>query len=268
MNDLEISLSRFFLIYALLLLVLFVMKKCRMNQTKLLLVASIKMTIQLVIAGLLLEYIFKTNNPFFTLLYFAVMTVFTVHRILSKSAWLNKKFKRITILSVSISTFFVIGFFIMAVAGQKLWNPQYIIPIGGMILGNTMTAMTLGLKAFRDTLEGQRGKINALLCVGAPAQNILLPCVRQALETATVPTLNSMLGMGIVHLPGMMTGQILAGAIPFTAILYQIAIMIAICAANVLSCFIALYFGYQTLFDKQTQIIQLELIENNEKKPG
>lgn len=218
-----------------------------MNQTKLLFVASIKMTLQLVIAGLLLEHIFKTDNPIYTLSYLAVMTVFTIHRILSKNMWLNKKFKRITILSVFVSNLFVIGFFIIVVAGQDLWNPQYMIPIGGMILGNTMTAMTLGLKAFRDTLDGQRCKINALLCAGASAQNILLPCVKQALETATLPTLNSMLGMGIVHLPGMMTGQILAGAIPFTAILYQIAIMIAICAANVLSCFIALYFGYQTL---------------------
>lgn len=260
MNNLEISIMRFLLIYILLFLVLFIMKKCKMNQTKLLFVASIKMTLQLVVAGLILEYIFKTNNPIFTMIYLGVMTIFTIHRIISKNSWLNKQFKKITILSVIISNLFVIGFFIIIVAQQNLWNPQYVIPIGGMILGNTMTAMTLGLKTFRDTLDGQRQKINALLCIGAPAQNILLPCVKQALETATLPTLNSMLGMGIVHLPGMMTGQILAGAIPFTAILYQIAIMIAICTANIFACFISLYFGYQTLFDKETQIIKFDLI--------
>lgn len=261
MNELQISIARFLLIYLLLILILLVMKKCRMNQTKLLFTASIKMTVQLVIAGLLLEYIFKFNNPLFTLSYLGAMTVFTIHRILSKNSWLNKKFRVITVLSVVISNLFIIAFFITVVAQQKLWNPQYMIPIGGMILGNTMTAMTLGLKSFRDALDGQRSKINALLCVGAPAKNILLPCVKQALETATLPTLNSMLAMGIVHLPGMMTGQILAGAVPFTAILYQIAIMIAICAANILSCFMALYYGYQTLYDRETQIIDLDIAE-------
>ncbi len=71
--------------------------------------------------------------------------------------------------------------------------------------------------------------MNALLNIGAAPRDILLPFVRQALETALLPTLNSMMGMGIVSLPGMMTGQILSGTLPMTAILYQIAIMIAIC---------------------------------------
>lgn len=93
MNNLEISLTRFFLIYILLLVILFVMKKCKMNQTKLLFVASIKMTLQLVIAGLLLENIFKTDNPIYTLSYLAVMTVFTIHRILSKNMWLKWIYK-------------------------------------------------------------------------------------------------------------------------------------------------------------------------------
>ena len=72
-----------------------------------------------------------------------------------------------------------------------------------------------------------------------------------------LPTLNSMVGMGIVSLPGMMTGQILAGTLPMTSILYQIAIMIAICTAVTSACFGTLYFGSKTLYDKKRQIIQL-----------
>lgn len=257
MDDLEISLSRFMLIYLLLVLVLLVMKKLRMGQTKLLITASIKMTVQLVIAGLLLEYIFKAEHPAFTVLYLGVMLGFTVHRVLSRSPWMNFKFKAIAAASILISGILVLTYFIVAVAEQNLLNPQYVIPIGGMVVGNIMNAMTLALKAFRDGLDGRQSQINALLCAGAPAKNILLPFARQALETAILPSLNSMLGMGIVHLPGMMTGQILAGAVPFTAILYQIAIMISICAANVLACFLTLYFGCQTMYDRQTQIISI-----------
>lgn len=261
MSNIEVSIARFLLIYLLLILILLVMKKCKMSQTKLLFVASLKMTFQLVLAGLLLEYIFNIDSPIYTFAYLVVMIVFTIHRILSKNKWLNSRFKLITVISVLVSNLFIIVFFISVVAGQDLGNPQYMIPIGGMVLGNTMTAMILGLNAFRETLDGQRYKINALICAGASSKNILLPCVRQALETATLPTLNSMLGMGIVHLPGMMTGQILAGAVPITAIMYQIAIMIAICAANILACFIALYFGYQTIVDHDTQIIRFDMIE-------
>ena len=88
-------------------------------------------------------------------------------------------------------------------------------------------------------------------------ERILHPFVKQALETAILPTLNSMLGMGIVSLPGMMTGQILSGTVPTTAILYQIAIMIAICTAVACSCFFALYFGSKTLIHKDIQMIVL-----------
>lgn len=256
MTEIQISLLHFLLIYVLLFVMLFIMKKCRMDQTKLLFWSSVKMTVQLIVAGLLIEYIFKLNNPIYTFMYLGVMILFTIHRILSKNKNLNKKFKLIAAFSVFFSGLFVLGYFIIIVVGQSIFNPQYVIPISGMLLGNTMTAMTLGLKSFREALDGQQNKINALLCAGASVKNVLFPFVKQAMETAILPTLNSMLGMGIVFLPGMMTGQILAGTVPIRAILYQIAIMIAISTAILLSCFGTLYFGYQTLFDKKNQIIK------------
>ena len=151
----------------------------------------------------------------------------------------------ITAASITVPGVFVILYFVCLVAGQNALNPQYVIPISGMIMGNTMTGVSLGVKTFRETLKEQTGKINALLCVGAAPEIILRPFVKQALETAMLPTLNSMLGMGIVSLPGMMTGQILAGTVPATAILYQIAIMIAICTAVTCACFGTLFFGYR-----------------------
>lgn len=256
--NIELSLIRFALVYLLLLIVLFIMKKCKIEQTKLLFVASMKMTLQLIVAGLLIEYIFRANHPLYTLLYLAAMVLFTIHRILSKHKTLNLKFKVIIAASVAGAGLLVLAYFIAIVIGQNLFDQQYVIPIAGMLLGNTMTAISLGLKSFQESLQGQQSKINALMCIGAPAENILLPFVRQALETAMLPTLNSMLGMGIVFLPGMMTGQILAGTVPVKAILYQIAIMISICTAIALACFGTLYFGYQTLFDKHLQIIHVE----------
>lgn len=121
-------------------------------------------------------------------------------------------------------------------------------------MGNAMTGVNLGVKTFRESLQSERSRIEALLNFGVTPQKILTPFVNQALESALLPTLNSMVGMGIVALPGLMTGQILSGTLPNTAILYQISIMIAICTAVCLSVFGSLYFGYRSLYNKDQQI--------------
>lgn len=253
----KIQLWQFALIYLLLIIVAVIMKKCRVNQTKLLVIASVRMTVQLILAGLILTYIFKHPHPAFTVLYFAAMTFFTIWRIISKNKTINLRFKAVIAVSVTVSGLAVMCFFICAVVGVSIFNPQYVIPIGGMIMGNTMTGVSLGIKTFRESLSGRRAEINALICAGASCDKILLPFVRQALETALLPTLNSMIGMGIVSLPGMMTGQILSGTLPTTAILYQIAIMAAICTVVCLACFGSLYFGSRTLYSRAEQIIKL-----------
>ncbi|KPI55206.1 amino acid ABC transporter permease [Clostridioides difficile] len=249
----QIDIGRFLLIYLLLLIVLVVMKKCKMQQTKLLFLGSIQMTVQLVIAGFLLTYIFKNPKPIYTIAYVVLMVVFSVHRVLSKNKELNFKFKFYIASALSVSGIGIIVFFIVFVINENLFNPQYVIPLSGMIFGNVMTGLNLGLKTFRESMYAERNKIEALLNFGGKPDDILHPFVFQALETALLPTLNSMVGMGIVSLPGMMTGQILSGTLPTTAILYQIAIMIAIITVVCISLFISLYLGHKTLYNNNAQ---------------
>jgi len=250
----SLNLWQFTLIYILLIFVLLIMKKCKINQTKLLIVASIRMTVQLTLAGLVLTYIFQNPHPLFTVGYLMLMTGFAIYTALSRNKGINKRFKIIVGVSLASTGLSIICFFIMAVVGVNLFNPQYTIPISGMIMGNAMTGVSLGLRVFNENIMAQRNRIDTLLNIGATPQKILIPFVNQALETALLPTLNSMIGMGIISLPGMMTGQILSGTLPMTAILYQIAIIIAICAVTCLSVFCSLYFGYKTLYNKKLQI--------------
>ena len=253
----QIQLGQFVLIYLLLIIVIAIMKKCGVNRTKLLVTASIKMTVQLVLAGLILTYIFDNPHEIFVVAYVGAMTAFSIHRVLSQNKNINGKFKAVIALSIIVPGLFVLLFFVAAVVGENIFNPQYVIPLSGMIMGNTMTGVNLGLKTFRESMEGQKDKINALVCFGGDLKVILLPFVKKSLETAMLPTLNSMIGMGIVSLPGMMTGQILSGTMPTTAILYQIAIMIAVCTSVTSGAFISLYFGYKTMYDDKKQIINL-----------
>lgn len=249
----QIDIERFLLIYLLLLIVLAVMKKCKIQQTKLLLLGSVQMTVQLVIAGFLLTYIFRNPKPIYTVVYISFMIAFSIHRVLSKNKELNFKFKFYIASTLSVSGIGIIMFFIVFVVNENLLNPQYAIPLSGMIFGNVMTGLNLGLKTFRESIDAQRNKMEALLNFGGKPNDILRPFVFQSLETALLPTINSMVGMGIVSLPGMMTGQILSGTMPTTAILYQIAIIIAITSVVCLSVFGSLYLGYKTLYNSNTQ---------------
>ena len=100
-----------------------------------------------------------------------------------------------------------------------------------------MTGVSLALKTFTEGVDGGRKQIEALLNLGVPPREILHPFLSTALETALLPTINSMLGLGIIFLPGMMTGQILSGTLPTTAIMYQIAVIIANCTSVCLTTF-------------------------------
>lgn len=253
----DIGIVPFCLIYLLLLVVIILMQRSRVGKTKLLLLASLRMTVQLVIVGFVLTFIFQNPHPLYTVAFLIAMIVFSIHRVLSKQEALNKRFKVLVGLSLTLSGLAVVAYFVCVIIGQNFFNPQYTIPLAGMIMGNAMTGVNLALANFTENLKSRKQKMDTLLNLGVHPRDILKPMAAGALETALIPTINSMLGMGIIFLPGMMTGQILSGTVPTTAILYQIAIMIAISASVSLSVFCALTLGYKTLYNNRNQFTGL-----------
>ncbi|CAM2791459.1 ABC transporter permease [Erysipelothrix tonsillarum] len=250
----QLSIIQFSMIYLLLVVVLLIMKRAKIEQTRLLLTASIKMSVQLYLSGLILTYIFGNPHPLFVVLYLLAMVLFSTYRILKKNPRLNDQFKRIIFFCLTGSGLFVVAFFVGVIVRTSIFNPQYAIPVGGMIIGNAMNGLSLGIKTLTDTLDLERNKVETLLNLGVSPKDVLLPFVNKSLEMALLPTLNNMLNMGIISLPGMMTGQILSGTAPLTAIMYQTAIMIAITTGVALTTFTTLNFGYKTLINKHQQI--------------
>ncbi len=257
MGAANIHIFNFSLIYILLIIVLIIMKRSNIDKTKLLVIASIRMTVQLVLVGFILTYILQNPHPIFTVLFLSAMLAFSIHRALSTQSKLNLRFKIAVGCSLSLSGLFVLVYFVCAVVSEDIFNPQYTIPLAGMIIGNAMTGVSIAIKSFMASIKSQRKKIESLLNLGAAPREILKPFVNDALETALLPTINSMLGMGIIFLPGMMTGQILSGTVPTTAIMYQIAVMAAICASVCLSVFLCLNLGYKTLYNRLNQFIDI-----------
>jgi putative ABC transport system permease protein len=231
------------------------MKKSKVNQTRLLLVASLRMTVQLVIVGYILQYVFSNPNPLFTVFFLVIMIAFSVNRVISHRTDLNRKFKIAIAASLAFSGLFVLIFFVTVVVRKSIFNPQYTIPLAGMIIGNAMTGVNIAIKTFMDDISNSKSKINTLLNLGVEPKDILKPFANNALETALIPTMNSMLGMGIIFLPGMMTGQMLSGTLPTTAIMYQIAIMIAICTSVCVTVFLSLNLGYKSLYNSKKQFL-------------
>lgn len=243
----------FGLSYLLLVVILLIMKKQKIRRTGLLVLASLRMTIQLILVGFVLQYLFSNPHPLLTTAFVALMLTFAVWQILKTRSDLNRRFRRAIAFSMVFSGLLVILYFLLAVVREGIFNPRYTIPLAGMIIGNAMTGITLGIRSFLETLKDQKGRIETLTNLGIDFRDILKPMINGALETALMPTLNSMLGMGIVFLPGMMTGQILSGTVPVTAIVYQITIMMAITASVCLTVFLALTLGSRSLYNQDQQ---------------
>jgi len=251
---LHLNILQFSLVYLLLIIILAVMKRSKIDQSKTLIVACFRMTIQLILAGLLLTVVFDNPHPAIVVVYLFVMIVFASYLTISKNRWMNRRFKGYVTASIGLSGVIVLAYFVLIIMSSDFFNPQYTIPLAGMIVGNSMTGMTLGLKSFRGELETNEDMTEAMLNIGADPNDVMRPYVNRAVEFALMPTINSMLGMGIISLPGMMTGQILSGTAPSVAVLYQIAILIAISAAVCLTVFIALNLGKKTVYNEKNQM--------------
>lgn len=152
-------------------------------------------------------------------------------------------------------SFTTILFFLLIVVRVTPWyNPRYFIPISGMLIGNAMTGITLGINRLVDGMNTNKNLVEAALMLGASPKAAAKSIIDNAFDSAILPTINSMVGMGIVFLPGMMTGQILSGTSPLTAIQYQIAIMLGITGSVSLSVILAVQLGYKTFFNKDNQL--------------
>lgn len=246
----ELEIMRVLIAYVFIVILFFVLKKRGIRRERLLIVATIRMTVQLILTGYLLIYLFEHPHPLWTLLIIIVMVLFAIYTIFKKFPdELSVKLKRVIAMSLPLGGLPVLVFFLLVVIGiEPYFNPQYVIPITGMIIGNSMTGISLGLHTMIKGMQVEREAIEAHLLLGATPKQASKALLNHAFDNAIMPTINSMLGMGIIFLPGMMTGQILSGVIPTMAIQYQIVIMLGILSSVSATTYLVLRFGALTFF--------------------
>jgi len=254
-----ISLSPFDLSLAAILVVLLgaLSWSLQLGIEKTLFIAAIRSVIQLTLLGMVLQQVFsQTSLPLIGLITL-VMLVVAGYEVMARQ---TRRFSGWWGMGIGTSSMFISSFSIGILAVTTIVNvdpwytPQYFIPLLGMLLGNTMNGIAISLNNLTRITYDQRGQIEARLMQGHHWHQAILPVRREALKSGLIPIINSMTTAGIVSLPGMMTGQILAGSPPAEAANYQILILFLIAAGTGLGSLTAVWFGSARLFDDRQRL--------------
>lgn len=241
MTIIDISFFNLALAYLLLAAPLAIMLWLRLPMIGETLIAVVRMTLQLLFVGFYLQIIFDLNSLLLTGLWLLVMLVVADLSIIRGCGLRLRKVGVGIFISLLVGTLVPLLFFVFIIfRDAAALGAQYVIPISGMILGNCLRADIVGVQTFYDSLQRQEKAYILALSQGASLHEALLPFVRKAFQAALAPTVAAMATIGLVALPGMMTGVILGGGNPMTAIKYQIAIMIAIFAGTAITVILAI----------------------------
>jgi putative ABC transport system permease protein len=213
---------------------------CRLGLVRDLAVGTLRTFGQLFIMGYVLTLVFRLNALWPVILVFLLMIVMAVRivrgRVGERSVSFGIPLYFSMLASYSLVAYLVTG---VVVRADPWWLPQYFIPLAGMVVGNSMNALTIALERLFSDLRTRRDEVEMRLCLGADFREASAPMVRDALRAGMIPSINAMMGVGLVFIPGMMTGQILAGADPLVSIRYQIVVMLMLTASTTLSTFAA-----------------------------
>lgn len=222
-----------------------------------LIIAAIRTTVQLFFIGLVLKTVFEFAELHWVILITTVMLLVAAWEILARQ---KRKLKAWWGFGVSAFAMFVSSFLIsllallIIVTPDPWYAPQYTIPLLGMLLGNTMNGIALGMDRLVQTAWQQRAIIEQRLMLGQTATEAIAEIRRESMRAGMIPIINAMAAAGIVSLPGMMTGQILAGSQPVDAVKYQILIMFLITAGTGFGVITVLRLISKRMFDDRQRL--------------
>lgn len=217
----------------------------------------VRMVAQLLLVGHLLRIVFLQNSALLTVSIFLVMLMAASWEVGARQPnRLDGSWQLLVNgMAVSLSTSVVSAFALLAVMGRDQWlQAAHALPIAGIILGSAMNAASIALNALLSNITSQKGAIEARLALGATRWQALGPFLRQSVNAGLMPVMNQMVGAGIITMPGIMSGQILAGQDPLDAAKYQIFLMLLLAASGVSSVMIAVYLTGLRLTDERHRL--------------
>jgi putative ABC transport system permease protein len=246
MNMLTLLLSFSFVILSLFLSIGF-----KLGLGRDLIITSIRATIQLLIIGYILKKVFGFDHPFVIVIMLFLMIFVAAQNAAKRGKGLPyifwKIFLTITIVE-TITQAFLLGLHIVPATAP------YIISISGMVIGNSMVIANLFLNRLKGELEIRKEEVVLMLSLGGSIKQSIYSILKQSIRSSLIPTIEGQKTIGLVQLPGMMTGQIIAGADPVQAVRFQLLIVFMILSAASLTAIFMGFLTYPSLFNRHQQL--------------
>lgn len=219
-------------------------------------IAATRSLLQLLVVGYFLAVIFALNNPLAVVGILGVML--TIAAIAAKNR-ISQRIKELFPLvwgSLFVSTALTLSYAILIIIQPPNWySPQYLIPLAGMVLGNAMNGASLAGERLVSLIQQNQREVETYLCLGADPKQAIATYQKTAIRASLIPTINQMMVVGIVSLPGMFTGQVLAGIDPLNAVSYQILILFMIAFANLVTAILVTEGVYRKFFNENLQLV-------------
>lgn len=251
MGTVDLSLTSLLLAFALLAVPALLSRTFGIGLVRPLFSAVLRMSFQLILIGFFLKYLFHWNNAWVNLTWLVVMILVAVFSAIHGSSMKPGRILLPVFMAFSVATFAVVFYFnAFVIRLDYIFDARYLIVLGGMLLGNSLRGNIVGIDNFYRSIRKDTKYYLYVLSLGATPQEALLPYLQQSVRLALKPTLASMATMGIVALPGMMTGVILGGASPEVAIRYQIVIMLGIVVSTTVSVVLTIQMTMKICFTK------------------
>ncbi|MGT2686508.1 ABC transporter permease [Streptococcus porcinus] len=248
----NISVTSLLLASSLVLITLFFSYWQKLKLEKEIIVGAIRAVIQLLIVGFVLDYIFGYKNPIFTALLLLFMIVNASYNAAKRGKGVGNAFK-ISFVAIALGASITLS--VLIFSGILEFVPNQMIPVGGMIISNSMVAIGLCYKQLLDSFRDKQEEVETKLALGADILPASIDIIRDVIRTGMVPTIDSAKTLGIVSLPGMMTGLILAGTSPIQAVKYQMMVTFMLLATTSIASFIASYLAYKGFFNDKKQLV-------------
>lgn len=214
-------------------------------------IATARSTVQLLAVGYILSFVFEAESAIFMVLMVSLMIVVATLNARKKGRWLRGITWKIALAIIAVELItqgVLLGFHIVPA------TPQYIIPISGMMIGNAMVISILFLNRFRAELDARADEVELLLSLGGTPKQAIHRQLIDAIKASMIPTIESQKTIGLVQLPGMMSGQIIGGADPIQAVQFQLLIIFALLTCAAVSSTIVGFTSYRTLFNERMQL--------------
>lgn len=236
---------------ALVAIAIVIIEVRRLGVGRDLLVGALRSFVQLMAVGFVIKFVFDLKELQYQILLLLAMVTVASWTARGRATSVPGAF-RIAFLSILSGAFATVGVMVMLRIVDT--SPTYIIPLGGMMIGNSMNAVALGLDRVASEVRDKRGRIEAALSLGATPRIAVQEIVRHSVRASLLPLMNTMKVIGVVHLPGAMTGMLLAGAPPLEAAKIQLIVMYMLAASTSISVLVSSFFTHRTFFNQAWQL--------------